>query len=175
MSSRKHCDELLGIIDITEKGLRASLQGISEKQLNHVFAENKMTIGQIAVHTMAWPRYFLSEIPPWKETKWTCRPCVYPLTNSFVSDVIDDGCLAMRSFLSEANDELLEVDEHGNKGKGYILYRLQLHTMVHSNQMSYLRQLLDKDWSFGTHFGDMATAIISISYHTTKDLNIGGF
>jgi hypothetical protein len=134
-----------------------------------------MTIGQLVVHTMSWPRYFLSEIPPWELTKDTCRPCDYPLNTNFIDEVISDGFSAMAEYLKNTNDDLLEVDEKGQKGKGYILYRLQLHTLVHANQISYLRSLLDPDWDFGGHFGDMATALISLKYHTTKDLSIGGF
>ena len=32
--------------------------------------------------------------------------------------------------------------------------------------MSYLRQLLDPEWEFGGHFGDMASAIIKTKYST---------
>ena len=165
----KNCKELLKLIDVTEKGFRAALAGISQDHLNHIFAPKKMTIGQIAVHTMSWPRYFLSETPPWKETKWTCRPCSYPITNSFIKEVIDDGCMAMRDYLNNTNDRLLEIDENGEKGKGYILYRLQLHTMVHANQIAFIRQLLEEDWTYDKEFGDMATAMIATSYHTTKE------
>ena len=158
-----------------EEGLRASIDGISVEILNHSFAPHKMTIGQLVVHTMSWPRYFLSEKPPWELTKDTCRPCTYPLTNKFIDEVISDGFSAMNNHLNNTNDALLEVDEKGQKGKGYILYRLQLHTLVHSNQISYLRSLLEPAWDFGSQFGDMATALISLEYHTTKDLSIGGF
>ncbi len=170
-----HSRELLKVIDVMEEGLRASIAGISESQLNHQFADHKMTIGQLAVHTMSWPRYFLSEEPPWKEAVWTCRPCTYPLSADFVDDVITDGFSAMREFLENSDDQLLEIDAHGEKGKGYILYRLQLHTLVHANQISYLRSLLDSSWDFGSYFGDMATALIAMNYSTTRDLSIGGF
>jgi hypothetical protein len=170
-----HCKGLLLVIDVMEEGLSASLAGISEEHLNHEFDAHKMTIGQLAVHTASWPRYFLSNEPPWEKTTLTCRPCIYPLTVPFVEDVINDGFSAMRDYLENADDELLEIDETGEKGKGYILYRLQLHTLVHSNQIAYLRSLLDSSWDFGSYFGDMATAIISMSYSTTRDLSIGGF
>lgn len=174
-NTRTNCDDLLRILSVLEKGLRASIDGISEEDLNHSFARHKMTIGQLVVHTMSWPRYFLSDIPPWEITKGTCRPCSYPLTMDFISGVISDGFSAMHDHLINTNDSLLEIDNEGKKGKGYILYRLQLHTLVHSNQISYLRSLLDPDWDFGSQFGDMATALISLKYYTTKDLSIGGF
>jgi len=172
---RKNCEALLKVIPIMETGLRASVEGISTEMLNYNFADHKMTIGQLVVHTMSWPRYFLSEEPPWELTKDTCRPCTYPLTHTFVNDVITDGINAMTEFLQQTNDELLEIDENGEKGKGYILYRLQLHTLVHANQISYLRSLKDTGWDFGTYFGDMATALIGLDYSTTKHLEISGF
>lgn len=165
-----HGKELLHVIDVMEKGLSASVSDISEEHLNHQFAPHKMTIGQLAVHTMSWPRYFLSETPPWKETKFTCRPCSYPLTLAFIEEVIADGVSAMQEYLKSTNDSLLEIDEHGEKGKGYILYRLQLHTLVHANQIAYLRSILDPSWEFGSYFGDMATALISMKYGTSKEL-----
>lgn len=165
-----HCKELLRILEVMEKGLRASLWDISEEHLNHSFAKHKMTIGQLAVHTMSWPRYFLSATPPWEETKFTCRPCSYPLTLPFVEEVIADGVNAINEYLSGTDDQLLEIDEQGNKGKGYILYRLQLHILVHANQIAYLRSILDPSWEFGNSFGDMATAFISMDYHTSKDM-----
>ena len=174
-TKRDHCEALLNIIPVMETGLRASIANISEDLLNFNFASHKMTIGQLVVHTMSWPIYFLSEQPPWELTKDTCRPCTYPLTVEFVENVISDGINAMVGFLKETNDELLEIDKKGEKGKGYILYRLQLHTLVHANQISYLRSLKDPIWDFGEHFGDMATALIALNYHTTKDLNIKGF
>ncbi len=170
-----HCEELMHVIDVMEKGLSASVADISEEHLNHQFAAHKMTIGQLAVHTMSWPRYFLSEKAPWEETKLTCRPCSYPLRLSFVEDVIADGVKAMKEHLLNTNDQLLEIDAHGDKGKGYILYRLQLHTLVHANQIAYLRSMLDPSWEFGSYFGDMATAIISMKYGTSKDFKIRGF
>lgn len=179
MSERKHCDELLQVIDVMERGLRAPLEGISQDHLNHVFAPNKMTIGQIAVHTMAYPRWFMSGFEggerPWEKVKWTCRPCDYPLALAFVNETIDNGCAAMRAMLRRIDDAGLERTPAGEQGPGYILCRLQLHTMVHANQMSYLRQLLDPDWKFGGHFGAMATAYIRMSYHTEKDPRFGGF
>jgi len=171
----KNCKALLKVIPVMETGLRASIEDISEDLLNHNFASHKMSIGQLVVHTMSWPIYFLSEQPPWELTKDTCRPCSYPLTLEFVDCVISDGIHAMIEFLKEANDDLLEKDQNGEKGKGYILYRLQLHTLVHANQISYLRSLMDPIWDFGSHFGDMATALISLNYSTEKDLNIKGF
>lgn len=170
-----HCQALLDVIPVMEKGLRASIEDISEDLLNHNFADHKMTIGQLVVHTMSWPRYFLSENPPWKLAKDTCRPCTYPLTLAFVDEVISDGINAMTEFLQDTNDELLEVDRNGEKGKGYILYRLQLHTLVHANQISYLRSLKDPQWDYGSYFGDMATALIGLDYSTTKDLGVRGF
>jgi hypothetical protein len=158
-----------------ERGMRASIENISENLLNHSFADHKMTIGQLVVHSMSWPRYFLSEDPPWELTKDTCRPCVYPLSLEFINEVITDGISAMTEYLQRTNDELLEIDRNGEKGKGYILYRLQLHTLVHANQISYLRSMMDPEWEYGSYFGDMATALIGLDYSTTKDLNISGF
>lgn len=171
MNNKKdNCNALLKVIDVTARGLRNSLNGISQEDLNHVFAPHKMTIGQMAVHTMSWPRYFLSETPPWKKTKWTCRPCKYPLTPAFVDEVIEDGYAAMKDHLNDTNDALLEVDNSGKKGKGYILYRLQLHILVHANQIVYLRSVLDPSWEFHGKWGDMATALIDLNYHTSKEL-----
>ncbi|MFC2123285.1 hypothetical protein ACFLU5_00620 [Bacteroidota bacterium] len=172
---RTNCDKLLEIIDVMEKGLRASLKSISKEHLNHQFATHKMTIGQTAVHTMSWPTYFLAESPPWEVTELTCRPCTYPLTTDFVKMVISEGCESMRTFLLNTNDEFLEIDEKGKKGKGYILYRLQLHTLVHANQIAFLRGILDPVWDYNSHFGDMATALIALDYHTSNDLNVRGF
>jgi len=119
MNKRKYCEEVLHTIDVMEKNLKIQLQGISQEHLNHSFAEHKMTIGQMAVHAMSWPRYFLSKEPPWEETKWTCCPCEYPLTVKFVNEVIVDGSQAMREKLNAIDDSLLGVDEEGKKGKGY--------------------------------------------------------
>jgi len=170
-----HCQALLKVIPVMEKGLRATIVDISEELLNHNFADHKMTIGQLVVHTMSWPRYFLSEDPPWELVEDTCRPCTYPLKLAFVEEVITDGIKAMTEYLEDANDELLEIEENGEKGKGYILYRLQLHTLVHANQISYLRSLKDPEWDYGSYFGDMATALIGLDYSTTKDLSVRGF
>lgn len=172
---RNHCESIQNVIPVLERGLRASIEGMSEDLLNHKFADHKMTIGQLVVHTMSWPRYFLSQNPPWELTEDTCRPCDYPLTPAFVNDVITDGIKAMMEYLQQTNDDLLEIDENGEKGKGYILYRLQLHTLVHANQISYLRSMMEPDWDFGGYFGEMATALIELDYSTAKDLNIKGF
>jgi len=174
-SGKKNCAELLYVIDIMQKGLRASLENISQDHLNHQFANHKMTIGQLAVHTMSWPTFFLAESPPWEETELTCRPCTYPLTPDFVDQVISEGVGSMKTFLFNANDKLLEVDNNGKKGKGYIIYRLQLHTLVHANQIAFLRGILNPSWEFNGHFGDMATALIAMDYHTTKEIDVKGF
>ncbi len=107
--------------------------------------------------------------------EWTCRPCDYPLTAAFVNDVVDDGCAAMRETLGQLTDDLLEVNGRGEKGHGYILCRLQLHTIVHANQIAYLRHTLEPEWEFDGHFGDMATAYIRMGYHTEPDLTVPGF
>ena len=172
---RTNCDNLIKLIDVMNGGLRASLENISKEHLNHHFANHKMTIGQTAVHTMSWPTYFLATSPPWEETKLTCRPCTYPLTVEFIESVISEGFKSMSTFLQKTNDDLLEVDEKGKKGKGYILYRLQLHTLVHANQIAFLRGILEPSWDYGSHFGDMATELIALDYHTGKDLNVRGF
>lgn len=169
---------ILSIVPVFKAGLLASLENITENHLNHVFADHKMTIGQIAVHCTAWARYFLTEIiyneKPWEVVPRTCKPCEYPLTLDFVRATIDDGFQALTETLQMVSDEELEV-YNDRKGPGYIICRLLLHALTHSNQMAYLRQLLDKDWGFGTHFGDMATAFINLDYHTTRDLTIPGF
>jgi len=177
MPQRQHCDELLEVIDVMERGIRAPLEGIAEEHLNHQFAAHKMSIGQIAVHSMAYPQYFMApaDDKPWEKVEWTCRPCDYPLSTAFVDRVVDEGCDAMRTMLRSIDDDGLERAPDGSQGPGYILCRLQLHTLVHANQMSYLRQLLEPDWQFGGHFGDMATAYIRMSYHTERDRRIGGF
>jgi hypothetical protein len=169
MSQRLHCDEFLAALPVVERGLRSPLEGITEAHLNHIFAPHKMTIGQIAVHSMSWPRWFLSSADPWELTEWTCRPCVYPLTVAFVEEVINDGVDAMRSVLERVDDSGLERTPDGKKGPGYILFRLLHHTMVHANQMAYLRHTLDPEWGFGRHFGEMASALIRVSYHTEPE------
>ncbi|MHA2091265.1 MAG: hypothetical protein ACW98K_10430 [Candidatus Kariarchaeaceae archaeon] len=176
MSTRKFCDELLSILDTMEFGLRAPLENITEDHLNHVFASHKMTIGQIAIHCTAWAEYFMADDnnKPWKVQQWTCRPCTYPLTFEFVDDTINRGFAAIRDKLLSIDDAGLEIID-GEKGPGYIIYRLQQHILAHSNQMAYLRQLLDSNWDFGTHFGDMASALIKLSYSTSRDHAIPGF
>ncbi len=84
----------------------------------------------------------------------------------FVSEVVADGMAAIGETLGRIDDAGLERRADGGKGPGYIICRLLLHTMVHANQMSYLRHLLDPEWEFGGHFGHMATAYIRVSYHT---------
>lgn len=176
-SNNKNCMELLILSKVMEKGLWAPLGGISEEHLNYSLAPHKMSIGQIAIHSTAWARYFLSpkDDKPWEITKWTCRPVDYPLTLSKVKEIFNDGFKAIQDDLSSIDDDLLEVDVHGEKGHGYIIYRLLIHVIAHGNQMAYLRQGLDPEWKYGTHFGDMATAVIAMKYRTDRDLSIGGF
>ena len=175
--NNENCIELLELSKIMERGLWAPLEGISNEHLNFTIASHKMSIGQIAIHSTAWARYFLSakDAKPWNIVKWTCKPVEYPLTLSIVNNIFDDGFKAIRDVLLSIDDNLLEIAEDGDKGHGYIIYRLLIHTIAHGNQMAYLRQGLDPDWEFGSHFGDMATAVIAMKYHTDKDLRIGGF
>ena len=175
MASRKNCDAILEVIETMHKGICLSVDNISEEHLNHSFAEHKMTIGQIAVHTMAWPTYFLSDPKPWEVEKWTCCPCEYPLTLDFVAHTIEQGRQTMVEKLLELDDDLLEVNEKGEKGLGYLFCRLQLDTLVHANQIAYLRDALDVDWKFGGWFGNMATAYIRLPYYTEQDLTTPGF
>lgn len=176
VSSQKHCLELLETIKTMEKGLNAPLENISQEHLNYVFADHKMTIGQIAIHCTAWAEYFMAgeNKKPWELEKWTCRPCEYPLTLDFVYSVVKSGFDAIRKKLESINDDILEI-ENGKKGPGYIICRLQLHALAHSNQMAYLRQLLEPSWEFGSHFGDMATAYIQLGYSTDRDISVRGF
>ena len=175
ISSRHHCDEILQIVPLFKAGLMAPLAGISEINLNHSFANHKMTIGQIAVHSSAWAVYFLTEPKPWEKVEWTCMKCEYPLTLKFVYSIVNRGIIKMESILNMANDTSLEINTEGNKGPGYIICRLLLHILSHSNQMAYLRQLLDPQWGFGSHFGDMASAFINLDYSTTRDISVPGF
>lgn len=175
--SKKNCDELLELTYVMEAGLRSPLNGILEEHLNHSFASHKMTIGQIAVHCTGWAQYFMAEedSKPFELAKWTAKPMEYPLTLRDVNQAIDEGFVAMRKILTTQNDDILEITRDGKKGKGYIIYRLMIHALTHSNQMAYLRQLLDPLWEFGGHFGDMASAIIRTKYYTARDLSIQGF
>lgn len=176
-NNQKNCKELYDLSLTIEKGLRATLEGISEKNLNHSFAAHKMTIGQIAIHCTGWAQYFMAEEDnkPFDLAKWTAKPVEYPLSKITVEDTIHDGFAAMREILTNQNDDLIEITSVGKKGKGYIIYRLLIHSMVHSNQMAYLRQLLDPNWEFGGHFGDMASHLIRTEYSTERDLNVPGF
>ncbi len=171
---RDNCDELLQLTDTIEDGIKVTLEGITGEVLNFSPADNKMSIGQLAIHCYAWAQYFLADTKPWEPVKWTCMPVEYPLTVDMVMAVIDDGLKSIRSKLTEIDDDKLELVD-GKKGPGYIIYRLLIHSMVHSNQMAYIRQIKDKEWKFGSHFGDMATAIIGLKYHTDKDTSIFGF
>lgn len=175
--SKKNCDELLELTYVMEAGLKSPLDGILEDHLNHSFASHKMTIGQIAVHCTGWAQYFMADEnnKPFELAKWTAKPMHYPLTLVDVNQTIDDGFAAVRNILTTQNDDILEMTKEGIKGKGYIIYRLMIHAITHSNQMAYLRQLLDPSWEFGGHFGDMASAIIRTKYYTERDLNIQGF
>ena len=178
MNNRKHCEEIIEVVNKMEKGLLAPINSISEKNLNHVFAENKMTIGQIAVHCGAWAEYFMTNNPSWEPVKWTCKSVSYPLSLENVKMIIKNGFNAIRSKLNFINDDLLEIDEKGEKGKGYIICRLLLHAMTHGNQMAYLRQILEpelKESEISGMFGSMATAYIRLSYFTEIDKRVPGF
>lgn len=175
MNNRKFCEELIEVVNAMEKGLLTPLQKISVEQLNYVFADNKMTIGQIAVHCGAWAEYYMTDNPTWDPIKWTCKEVSYPLTLEIVRDVLIIGFGAMRVKINSIDDELLEIDEKGEKGKGYIICRLLLHSMTHANQMAYLRQILDPEWKDTNMFGLMATAYIRLSYHTENNKLIQGF
>lgn len=175
MAERKHCQELLAALEGMEQNYKSIVQGISEEHLNHSFAEHKMTIGQISVHIMSWPKYFLTYPKPWKQEKLTCRPCEYPLTPEFVDLVTDEGIGTMRKYLEEANDDILEKAESGKKGFGYLVYRLLIHIVTHTMQIGYLRHLLDPKWVPGPQFGDMATILIGMTYHSDRDPRFGGF
>lgn len=171
---RDNCNELLKLTDAIEPGFWAPLENISKEFLNHSFALHKMTIGQIALHCSAWASYFIAEEKPWEVQKWTCRPVEYPLTLDVVNQSIKEGFLAIKNKLNSIDDEILEI-ENKEKGKGYIIYRLLIHFMAHGNQMAYLRQLLEPDWDFGSHFGDSASAIINTKYSTMRDIDVRGF
>lgn len=166
--------KILDIIPIFEKGLVAPLEDISPELLNNQISSHKMSIGQIAIHCTGWMTYFLSDPKPWEPVKWTCKPVTYPLEIQQVEETIDEGFTTLRNTLNTITDTQLDVIE-GQKGPGYIILRLLHHINAHSNQMSYLRQLEDPQWSFGSHFGDMATALIGLEYSTTRDYEIQGF
>ncbi len=169
-----HCQELHDLSFVIEKGLKTPLEEISNTHLNHSPSPHKMSIGQLAIHCMGWAQYFLAD-EKWEPEKWTCVKVDYPLTLNAVLAEVDKGFEAIRTTLQQSNDQLLEVNSNGEKGHGYIIYRLLIHAMCHANQMAYLRQTLEPDWTFGTHFGDMASAVIVTKYHTTRDLAVPGF
>ena len=172
-SVEPNCRELFDLTFPIERGLRAPLEGIDQETLNYSTAPHKMSIGQLAVHCMGWAQYFLSE-KKWKPVKWTCIEVNYPLTLEQVNQVISAGFKKIRDTLRSISDAELEV-KNGKKGPGYIIYRLLIHAMVHANQMAYLCQSKNLEWEFGSHFGDMASAIIATRYHTSRDFEIGGF
>ena len=72
-----------------------------------------MTIGQLAIHCMAWAQYFLADKDnkPWEVTKWTCKPVEYPLSVATVLGIINDGLHAMRSKLEEIDESFRREDE----------------------------------------------------------------
>jgi len=169
-----HATELHELSFVIERGLRAPLEGISEELLNFTPALNKMTIGQLALHCTGWAEYFLAE-EKWEAVKWTCVEAEYPLQLQNVKVQIERGFNSIRTVLETTTDEELEITSDGKKGHGYIIYRLLIHAMVHANQMAYIRQIKEPDWGFGSHFGDMATAVIATKYSTSRDLSIPGF
>jgi hypothetical protein len=171
---RELCDQILKIIPIFRNAIKAPLEEINSEILNKQLAKHKMSIGQLAIHCTAWMTYFLSDQKPWKVEPWTCKPVRYPLSLTDVLQTIDEGFKTMTSLLQKINDKELEI-RNNEKGPGYIILRLLHHINAHSNQMSYLRQLEDKEWDFGSHFGDIVTALIVIPYYTTRDMKIGGF
>lgn len=173
----KHGFELQKLTTSIEKSFRAAIEGVTELQLNHVFAPHKMTIGQLAIHCTAWASYFLApeDNKPWKVEKWTCKPISYPITTKELNTTIDEGFQSIRDVINETSDAELEIQKNGSKGHGYIIYRLLIHAMVHANQIAYLRQLLDENWDYASHFGNAASAIIATDYITTRDLTVQGF
>ncbi len=170
----KNCEELTRLSEVIEDGLRAPLEGITPEILNYTPAENKMSIGQLALHCAGWAEYFLVE-EKWEPVRWTCVEVDYPLNIGSVNEQIQKGFGMIRQVLSSLSDPELEVTKDGKKGPGYIIYRLLIHAMVHANQMAYIRQIKDRGWSFGSNFGDMATAVINTGYRTSRDLDIPGF
>lgn len=174
MIDRTNPEKLLKMIPTIKEGLLAPLDGISEENLNRQVGENKMSIGQLVIHCMAWAEYFMGEIKPDPIVPWTCKPVDYPLSLEYVHTMIDAGFGAIRRKLEIVDDESLEVTDKDEKGPGYIIYRLLVHAMVHSNQMAYLRQLFNPEWGFGSHFGNMANVFIASDYVTTPEL-VRGF
>ena len=120
MAARANCDELEKLAVEIERGFRASIGNIDQEMINHVFAPHKMTIGQIAIHSMAWPIYFLSDPKPWEVKKWTCKPVEYPITEQDLESAISKCFMFLKKQLSVLNDELLER-KNGRKGPGYII------------------------------------------------------
>ncbi len=171
--NNSNCKQLFDLSYVMERGLRSPLMGINDEQLNYTPADNKMSIGQLAIHCTGWASYFIADTK-WEVVPWTCVPVDYPLSLDEVNRIIDEGFDSIRNKLKSIDDDLLEV-EAGKRGKGYIIYRLLIHAMTHSNQMAYIRQIVEPEWDFGNHFGDMATALISMSYSTQRDEKIGGF
>ncbi|MBI9071507.1 MAG: hypothetical protein JEY94_07900 [Melioribacteraceae bacterium] len=173
MKNRIHCNRLLKAAFTMSGCLKYAIEGSSEEILNYSFAEHKMTIAQMAVHTMSWPRYFLSAEKPWEVDKFTCRPCKYPIKKDFINKVIDDGLLAIKEYLASVDDKQLDIANDGSKGKGYLVYRLIIHIMTHAEQIAFLRSMLEPDWNYSKQFGKMATELIGISYTTEKDSMFG--
>ena len=162
-----NCRALGAVLPVIEQGLQASVANLRQDMLNHVFVSHKMTIGQLAVHTGSWPRYFLSDTPPWQPAPHTCRPCTYPITPAFVTTVITDGFEAMSTFLVTNKDEMLDKELSNGWPAGYTIYRLLLHTLVHANQIAMLRGMLEPSWNFGNNWDAMASALIGMPYHTS--------
>lgn len=174
MLDRTDPEKLLKMIPAIKEGLLAPLDEISEEILNRQVGDNKMSIGQLVIHCMAWAEYFMGEIKPDPIVPWTCKPVDYPLKLEYVRGMIDTGFGAIQRKLETVDNNSLEVAEDGKKGPGYIIYRLLIHSMVHSNQMAYLRQLFNPEWKFGSHFGNMANVFIASDYETTPEL-VRGF
>ena len=174
MVDRTDPDKLSKMIPTIKQGLLAPLEGISEEILNRQVGDHKMSIGQLVIHCMAWAEYFMGEIKPDPIVPWTCKPVDYPLKLYYVLGIIEAGFGAIQRKLEIVDNNSLEVTEEGKKGPGYIIYRLLIHAMVHSNQMAYLRQLFNPEWDFGSHFGNMANVFIASDYITAPEI-VRGF
>ena len=89
-NNQKNCKELLDLSFTMEKGLRATLEGISEENLNHTFAKHKMTIGQLAIHCTGWAQYFMADEDkkPFDLAKWTAKPVEYPPSSAIPKSIV---------------------------------------------------------------------------------------
>jgi len=159
---------------VVHEKFRLAVEGTPQDVLNYQPAPHKMSVGQIALHTAGAERYFMNPEPVFERTEWTYVPAEYPLVLDEVLKQIDLAAEDVRNTLESIRDEDLEKPwrYYGDRTikLGYILMRLTHHEIYHMAQIAYLRSWLQKDWRFEGHWGQAATAIISLPYRTTQEL-----